>query len=217
MCACGRETYSCEVYLWRFGLCINVVAIVITYLLATSFALPQSHFYQLGVLVLTVNVFAQLKPRMSGDTSQALIARMMDTECGHKHFTNWTLKEKQAAISACGLAHSKYKNTKACNEILHHLSTTRLPVCTQDVENALADRNINPARVKGSCKKLSLLLLQHMADGLSPPVPKKKGIGSCCRGYNRKVPSFIPANGKYQIFLFSSVSMLNFASHSSSK
>ena len=135
---------------------------------------------------------------MSGDTSETLIARMM-TELGGRHFIGWNLKEKKKAIADCGLAHSNYKSRKACNEILHHLSTTRLPVRSEDVENALAERNINPARVKGTCKKLSLLLLQHMADSLSPPdLPSlnKKAISPCSHKYDEKITSgFISANG----------------------
>lgn len=140
---------------------------------------------------------------MSENTSEMLIARMMGTELGDRHFTEWSLKEKKAAIAACGLAHSNYKSTAACNEILHHLSTTRLPLRKEDVENALAERNINPARVKGTCKKLSLLLLQHMADGLSPPAlaaSYKKILSPCSSRHDEKIiSSSILANGTCQI------------------
>ena len=140
---------------------------------------------------------------MSADTSETLIARMMGTELGGKHFSEWSLKEKKAAIAACGLAHSNYKSTTACNEILHHLSTTRLPLSNEDVENALAERNINPARVKGTCKKLSLLLLQHMADGLSPPAltaSYQQISSSSSSRHGEKIRSgSILANGVYRI------------------
>ena len=100
----------------------------------------------------------------------------MYSERGYKHFTYWTLEEQKKAVKACGLAHSKWPTKPRCNWILEQLAETPFPIRSRDVMQELERRNICTAIPRANHKSLTLLLLQHMAAGMSPPqvVPEKE-------------------------------------------
>lgn len=106
---------------------------------------------------------------MSQTTSRQLLESWMDESRGNLHFSKWRAKRKDHAIMLCGLA-KKFKNNKARDWILGHLSTTDLPLLARQVLKELDERGIVHSH-ESSRQQKTLLLLKHMAEGMTTPSP----------------------------------------------
>ena len=117
---------------------------------------------------------------MTRDTSKALLAWLMQPtpKSCRRHFSTWSVKEKNKHIQDCGLASSHFPNAVKKNEVLYHLSVTELPL--KQVYQRAKELAI-PGVGFLSMKRLTYNLLCFMADGLPNPThpePIKPVIGA---------------------------------------
>lgn len=105
---------------------------------------------------------------MHGTTSKDVITHLIHSDRGKLHFKKWTAKEKNAAISKCGLASSKYKNNHARDEILQVLHETALPVHPTEVQQLIKGLGLPPSG-SSSLQQFSFFLLSYMSEKLPFP------------------------------------------------